>query len=61
MVAELKQRHPGAAFYAEHQFYSKSMNPKLAAILDTVGNVKSVNGKFDLVVIDKEGYVHIYD
>ena len=61
MIEELKRRHPNAAFYPEFQFYSKAMNPKLSDILDEVGNIKNVNGKFDLIVIDKDGYAHIYD
>jgi hypothetical protein len=37
------------------------MHPDLQKVLATINNTKSVNGKFDLIVIDKEGYVHIYD
>ena len=61
LINAVKARHPGAQLYAEEQFYSKSMHPDLQKVLATINNTKSVNGKFDLIVIDKEGYVHIYD
>jgi hypothetical protein len=61
MITKLKEKYPGAAFKTEQQFYSKTMHPKLAAILDQVGHTQSVNGKFDLIVIDKDGFAHIYD
>jgi exonuclease VII large subunit len=67
-IAEtIKKRHPNAkAIYTEQEVYSKQVDGEYLKVINAITQIKSghythVKGIFDLIVIDKDGVVHIYD
>lgn len=65
---ELKLRHgDGYKVYTEFGVVSKELSPEFAAIVKLVSQklfhkgANAINGYIDIVVLDKDGYVHTYD
>ncbi len=59
-VFKLKQIHgKKAEFYPEFSFKSKVINDDLKTIFND--DITSVNGRIDLLVLDENGQVHLYD
>lgn len=63
-VEELKKsilaKYPGAKIYTELGIISKELSQETKEMLARDG-FNSINGKIDLLVIDKQGNAHIYD
>jgi len=56
---DVKEKYPGCDIYSEQGIISKELSKE---ILDQMGDkYDSINGKIDLLVIDKDGNAHIYD
>lgn len=68
IVSDIKARFPGAEFYPEFDIVSKhlpsnikhAINQKQKALGKT-SDISKINGRIDLLVIDKEGTAHIFD
>ena len=61
LMEDLRKKHGAdAEFYTEFAFKSKFLHESIRPILEANG-YDSINGKADLLVIDKNGDVHIYD
>lgn len=59
--SELKLRHgDDAIILPEFAFKSKKLNPQMLELMK-LHNITSINGKADLLVVDKTGGVFIYD
>lgn len=54
------EKYPDAKFYTELGIITKDISPEVKPELDA-RNLNSVNGKIDLLVIDKQGNAHVYD
>lgn len=54
------KEYPGATFYTELGILTKAFTPKMQADLEAKG-YDSINGKIDLLVVDKQGNAHLYD
>ena len=57
---EILTTYPGATVYTELGILTKAFTPDIKAKLEAAG-YDSVNGKIDLLVIDKQGNSHLYD
>lgn len=66
LVENVKAKHEGATFYTEATVAAKELNPEIQDIIRTIdrnlgAEYTGIVGTIDLVVIDKEGLVHLYD
>ena len=57
---DILRKYPGAELYTELGIISKQLSEGVAKALKEKG-FNSINGKIDLLVIDKQGNAHIYD
>lgn len=57
---DLELKYPGCKFYPEFGIMSKNLSQDTKAVLATQ-NCNSINGIIDLIVVDAQGYAHIYD
>lgn len=64
-VRDFKQslidKYEGAKFYTEFGIMTKDVTPEIKTWLNDHGGLDSINGKIDLLVVDKYGNVHVYD
>ena len=59
LKSDILQQYPDAEFYTEFGIMTKDLTPEMK---DAMGDkYDSINGKIDLLVIDKQGNAHIYD
>lgn len=56
---EILKQYPGAKIYTELGIYSKDLSANVLAQLPE--GKDSINGKIDLLVVDKDGVAHLYD
>lgn len=61
LIDTIKMKHGNdCELFSELGIISKKLNPDIAELLKASG-YNSINGKIDLLVVDKEGVAHIYD
>ena len=61
LKSEILANYPGAAIYTELGIMTDKLTPEVKDALDAMGHYNSINGKIDLLVIDKQGNAHLYD
>lgn len=62
IVNDIKGRFPDAKFYPEIEIVSDLLPSSIRYQLEHRGrNAKTVNGRIDLLVIDKDGIAHVFD
>lgn len=60
---EIMAKHEGAIFLPEFEVLSKELDNNSRTALELRGykDITRINGRIDLLVIDKDGVAHIYD
>ena len=60
---KIKRKYPGAKYFPEFNILSKDLPSGMQnAIKDVLGKTANrINGRIDLLVIDKDGKAHVYD
>lgn len=61
LKSDILDIYPDAEIYTELGILTKDLNPEIKATLEARGGYDSINGKIDLLVIDKQGKAHLYD
>ncbi len=62
IVENIKARFPGAQFYPEFEIVSDKLCSSITSQLSLKGiNANTINGRIDLLVIDKDGIAHVFD